>query len=44
MVTANQREFERVPNLQTENWRQQWVGMNLLTQQFPSKEQAPSKK
>jgi tRNA(fMet)-specific endonuclease VapC len=23
MVTANQREFERVPNLQTENWRQQ---------------------
>ncbi|MCY7285872.1 MAG: type II toxin-antitoxin system VapC family toxin [Cyanobacteria bacterium CAN_BIN43] len=21
MVTANQREFERVPNLQTENWR-----------------------
>jgi tRNA(fMet)-specific endonuclease VapC len=22
MVTANQREFERVPNLQTENWRQ----------------------
>lgn len=22
MVTANQREFERVPGLQTENWRQ----------------------
>jgi tRNA(fMet)-specific endonuclease VapC len=22
MVTANQREFDRVPNLQTENWRQ----------------------
>ncbi|MBW4483400.1 MAG: type II toxin-antitoxin system VapC family toxin [Tildeniella torsiva UHER 1998/13D] len=22
MVTANQREFERVPDLQTENWRQ----------------------
>jgi len=22
MVTANQREFERVPNLQLENWRQ----------------------
>ncbi|RZM79776.1 type II toxin-antitoxin system VapC family toxin [Leptolyngbya iicbica] len=22
MVTANQREFERVPNLQIENWRQ----------------------
>jgi tRNA(fMet)-specific endonuclease VapC len=21
MVTANQREFDRVPNLQTENWR-----------------------
>jgi tRNA(fMet)-specific endonuclease VapC len=21
MVTANQREFERVPGLQTENWR-----------------------
>jgi tRNA(fMet)-specific endonuclease VapC len=23
MVTANQREFDRVPGLQTENWRQQ---------------------
>jgi tRNA(fMet)-specific endonuclease VapC len=22
MVTANQREFERIPGLQTENWRQ----------------------
>lgn len=22
MITANQREFERVPGLQTENWRQ----------------------
>ena len=22
MVIANQREFDRVPNLQTENWRQ----------------------
>jgi tRNA(fMet)-specific endonuclease VapC len=22
MVTANQREFDRVPGLQTENWRQ----------------------
>lgn len=22
MVTANQREFDRVPDLQTENWRQ----------------------
>ncbi|NJL41323.1 MAG: type II toxin-antitoxin system VapC family toxin [Leptolyngbyaceae cyanobacterium SL_7_1] len=22
MVTANQREFDRIPSLQTENWRQ----------------------
>lgn len=22
MITANQREFDRVPGLQTENWRQ----------------------
>lgn len=30
MVTANQREFVRVPGLATENWRQTWICMKIL--------------